>query len=352
MKKATQFAVLAILALLTIGTSMLLSDEGRIPILSLAAAPPYVITAPGHYILTEDVTFAGTIIVIRSNQVTVDLNGFNLSGGGGAPAILIDTAVATFFITIRNGTIRGGSHGIDDNNVNRTRVRIEDLTVDSMDFRGISIDKANHVEIERCHVRNIFGDDGIFVSGDTGLFNGRFVDNEAAGVQGFGIRLAGLQGGEVRRNIATLFGGNAGTQAGIKLTDVGGGAGLGAGGNIIEGNTVTRPIAGGGADEGISLTSCDGNLIERNTVDLNTASGIRLEDSSRNKLHENVAQGNAGNGMDTFGASNGNLFLENLAESNGGNGIDCAGADNNLRGNMLRGDGVGAFCVDAGGNIL
>jgi parallel beta-helix repeat protein len=351
MKRFAQLLVLAMLCLPAVGSFPLLADEGRIPIVSLAAAPPYVINTPGDYILTEDVTFAGTIIVIQSNQVTVDLNGFNLTGGGGLPAILIDTAFATFFVTIRNGTIRGGSHGIDDNDVNRTRVRIEDLTVDSMDLRGISIDKAAHAEIERCHVRNIFGDDGIFVSGFSTVFNGRFVDNEVVAVGGFGMRIDGLQGGEVRRNITTLFGFNAGSQAGIKLGDVGAGPGAGAGANIIEENTAVRPQ--GVAEEGIHLTSCDGNLIENNTVKGNQASGIRLEDSSNNKLHENVAQGNIGNGMDTTGiTSNNNFFLENVAGNNGGNGIDCAGGGDNLRGNMIRGDGVGALCVDAGGNIL
>src|SRR5262245_15938860 len=90
-------ATLLLFSLFALYPSRALPDEGRIPIVGLAAVPPYVITAPGHYILTEDVTFAGTIIVIRSNQVTVDLNGFNLTGGGGAPVILIDTAFATFF---------------------------------------------------------------------------------------------------------------------------------------------------------------------------------------------------------------------------------------------------------------
>lgn len=349
MKRYAGLLVLVMFTLSTVGTSRLLADEGRIPLLSLPG-PPFVITAPGHYILTEDVTFAGNIILIQSHQVTVDLNGFNLTGASGFPVIVIDSATASFFVTIRNGTLSQGSTGIQHVGLNRLRVRIENVTVNAMDIRGISLDRAAHAEIVSCHVRNIFGDDGIFVSGFSALLNGRIVDNEVTGVGGFGIRVEGLQGGEIRRNIASFWGLNAGVQAGLMVADVGAGAGLGAGGNIIEGNVVGRPQ--GAADEGINLTSADGNLIENNVVKANTAAGIRLQDSSRNRLHKNAAHGNTGDGMETAGASDANLFLENITGDNGGLGIDCAGVGNNARGNLFFGDGLGGLCIDAGGNIL
>ena len=350
MRKGIARTVLVALACLApMGSSEILADEGRIPIHSLPG-PTFVIVAPGHYLLTENVTFAGTIIVIRSNDVTVDLNEFTLTGVPGSPVIVIDSGSALFNITIRNGSLNGGSAGIQHIGLSRIRVRIQNVSVNATDLRGISIDRAAHVEIEGCHVRNATGDDGIFVSGFSALFNGRFVDNEVVATGGYGIRLEGLQGGEVLRNITTLYGNNAGLQAGIRLTDLGVAPGLGAGSNIIEGNSAVRPL--GATEDGIILNSSDGNLIERNTVKGNTASGIRLEDSARNKLHENVAQGNTLSGLDSIGAASvGNFFLDNEGGDNGGLGIDCGAAGNHLRGNVFFGDGFGAGCVLVAFNV-
>ncbi len=349
MKGIVKF-VIALLCLAAFGPSEILADEGRIPLHSLPG-PTFIIIAPGHYILTEDVVFAGVIIVIQSNEVTVDLNGFTLTEGGAFPVIVIDANFATRDITIRNGTLLRGTQGIQwvgAAAAPRIRVRIEKVEVADTTGRGISIDRAEYVEIVSCRVRNA-GSDGIFVSGFNELFGGRILDNRVEGADGFGILLAGLQGGEVRRNLTSGYGMLGGFQAGIRLIDVGAAPGLGAGGNIIEGNTAVRPV--GVQEDGINLNSSDGNLIENNVVKANTACGIRLENSSRNKLHENVAEMNTLNGMDTVGASDGNLFLMNVGGNNGGLGIDCAGAANQVRGNVFVADGIGAGCVDAGGNI-
>lgn len=343
-KAIARSSLVALICLAPMGASGLFADEGKIPIHSLVG-PTFGILTPGHYILTEDVSFAGTIILIRSSDVTVDLNGFTLTGGGGLPVIAIDPAAAAFNVTIRNGSINGGSAGIDDiGAVGRVRVRIQNVSVNAPDLRGISLDRAAHVEIEGCHIRNVLNDDGIYVNGATAVFHGRFVDNEVVAAGGFGIRLEGLQGGEILRNIVSLFGNNAGTQAGIRLTDLGVAPGLGAGGNNIAENTVFKPL--GASEDGISLNSSDGNLIERNILKENTLNGIRLEDSARNKLHENVAHRNTAIGLESVGAASlGNFFLDNEGGDNGIMGIVCGAAGNQLRGNVFFGNGFGAGCV-------
>jgi len=352
MKKIGGCAALGLVWVAAMGSSGLLADEGRIPLLSLAAAPPFFITEPGHYFLTENITFgAAPIIQIQANDVTVDLNDFTLTGGAAFPVIVVDSAFSTRNVTIRNGAILMGAEGIGDVGANRVRVFIEGVRMGNQVGRGIGIDQAEYVEISSCRIGDT-GGDGIFVSGFNALFGGRFLDNLVERAGGFGIRLSGLRGGEVRRNLTTGYGSIAGFQAGIRLDDLGAAPGLGAGGNVIDGNTAAGPS--GASEDGIILVSSDGNLVENNTAKLNTACGIRLDNSSRNKAYENVATNNTVNGMDALGASaEGNLFLQNVTGNNGGVGIDCTAAlGNQIRGNMLFGDGVGAGCVDAGGNIL
>ena len=59
-----------------LAASLCHADEGRIPIVG-----PVTINAPGHYIVTRDFSYpSGNGILIRSNNVTLDLNGFTITG--------------------------------------------------------------------------------------------------------------------------------------------------------------------------------------------------------------------------------------------------------------------------------
>lgn len=75
------------------------------------ASVPAVITRPGLYCLKRDLAFTGSsgaAITIEANNVTLDLNGFRLGGGGGGSGTLASGVYATDRrnITIRNGIIR------------------------------------------------------------------------------------------------------------------------------------------------------------------------------------------------------------------------------------------------------
>jgi hypothetical protein len=81
--------------------------EARRPISSV----PFVINASGSYYLTKNLTSAGgsNAIIIQANNVTLDLNGFNLSstensGALGSYGIAIN---ATSGVAILNGSITG-----------------------------------------------------------------------------------------------------------------------------------------------------------------------------------------------------------------------------------------------------
>lgn len=71
------------------------------------------ITAPGSYVLINDITASGTVLQINAPDVTLDLNGFTISQDGGRRADGIFLGANARNVEIRNGTVRGfGRHGI------------------------------------------------------------------------------------------------------------------------------------------------------------------------------------------------------------------------------------------------
>src|SRR5262245_53371403 len=75
--------------------------ERRTPISSL----PFTISAPGSYVVTSNLTSAGAGITISANDVTVDLNGFNLTAGPGGNGVRVSGARTN--ICVRNGSVSG-----------------------------------------------------------------------------------------------------------------------------------------------------------------------------------------------------------------------------------------------------
>lgn len=84
---------------------------------------PVTITKPGSYRLSGNLTVpAGTDgIVIAADEVTLDLNGFLMSGG--AARGVTDNDVARRNIAIHDGTVRFGDTGIDMGNSDGAQIR-------------------------------------------------------------------------------------------------------------------------------------------------------------------------------------------------------------------------------------
>ena len=104
--------------------------EPRISVQSLGSQPPYVISQPGSYFLSANISAVSGQkgIFINADNVTLDLNGFAMIGNlNGDDAIFFN---GRRNVTVRNGVIRDwvkeGVDGYLSNNV-----RIEDLTVDN-----------------------------------------------------------------------------------------------------------------------------------------------------------------------------------------------------------------------------
>lgn len=104
---------------------------------------PVSINRAGSYRLASNLVVPGGIngIEISANDVTLDLNGFRLTGGGSAKAIRSTGPYER--IEIANGTISSFSNGIDLMTSSHTVVR--DVRIGS----NISIATGSHARIQR-----------------------------------------------------------------------------------------------------------------------------------------------------------------------------------------------------------
>ena len=144
-------------------------------ILSQATTPgPHTILAPGSYKLTSDLTGGPTVLTIIADDVTVDLNGFTIDGGG-APGPVVSVAGSN--VTIRNGTVRNtGSEGI---NAAGEGAAIERVSVHDC---GLGIVATGGARITGCDLRDI-QNDGIIASFSSTVTDCTVV---RAGLGGFG----------------------------------------------------------------------------------------------------------------------------------------------------------------------
>lgn len=122
--------------------------EKRTPISSV----PFTIYTPGSYYLTRNLTYTGTDTAIQVSEdligpqyVTIDLNGFTLTGPGIANGYAINSG-ASAGLTVKNGTITNFLYGI----LNAGALLAYDLHVDSCDY-GISSSNGPNI-IRNCHV--------------------------------------------------------------------------------------------------------------------------------------------------------------------------------------------------------
>ena len=254
------------------------------------SALPFTISNPGYYYLTRNLTgvIGSNGISIESNNVTLDLKGFQLLGasGGGSADDGVEVANVSS-VTIRNGTISGwhgsgvlfplpllsiGSllydlhvsnnfqHGIRTGD----RAIIHDVTATNNGLTGISGSRSS--VIERCIVS----------------------DNQDGGIRAsFNATITGCS---VMQNSGN------GIEAGQ--------------GSVVRGNTVT---SNGG--DGVKVFA--GSLVEQNTIGLNglqvaDGAGVRATGSFNRITNNNVFSNDYG-----FAVADSTLTIGNYAVNNG-----------------------------------
>ena len=247
------------------------SDEVRIPI----SACGTVITSSsgsGSYYLTSNLTCTGHGIKIYASNVTVDLNGFTLSGDRDS----IDSGIYIYGystypvanVEIRNGTIRNFGNGIHTSTSYTSDIRIRDVRVLNNSQNGLYVPALGTL-VENCLVDSNGGDYGILAGNYATIINNSIRFNS-----GWGIFVSWH----------CLISGNT----------------------IISNNQSEDSSSGG-------LRVYGGNYVKNNLVRLNNTRNIYVYNTD-NVIEENVLTYSSGYGL--YFVSGGNFYANNRASGN------------------------------------
>jgi parallel beta helix pectate lyase-like protein len=319
-------ALLSGIFLLLAGLTGARAEDGRVRVIR-----PIVITAPGYYLVAQDIdASSGPVISIRSNNVTLDLGGHVLSTTATDVALIqLDGPLQN--VEVKGGTLLGGRQSIasppQSGGVSLRVEEVEMVPAAGIPLgTGIRVASADYVEVRSCRIT---APTGISIDSEVGggaerNWRGRLFGNTLF-VSSRGMVLEGLTGGEVRENLIRK---SPAALTGILLI-------RGNGGNRVAENQI-----GEGGGDAIAIES-------------------RAWDVDGNMVSGNVLTGNGGHGVVTDG--NGALLEGNVISANSGCGITfrfsfSVPEGNAYRTNMLRGNTGGGVCgfpnTDAGGNIL
>lgn len=304
------------------------ASEGRIPVWE-----PTVITQPGHYVLTRDLTVpAGVIpIQIRTGGVTVDLNGHVLESAGITEPVILISGADTGVTVVHNGEIRGGLHGIHalSGGLQR-RLFCRDLRISHPFSHGILVESTDDVELLRIVIGG--GQVGIELLNAAGATGTAHISYPGEWCP----TLTSCSPAIRVRGVTTLIEGGIlellpdGGIPAIELID--------APRSIIRNVVVGfRPDPGGAGATGpvIRLQNSPGVLIADNTIHGNGSdgsNGIFVDDTSdRVKIINNVITSCGNDGIQVL--SEGSFIVDNLVGGNGGAGIFVGGSNNLVQGN-------------------
>lgn len=171
----------------------------------------FTISTAGSYRLTSDLnaTAGQTGIFIDTSNVTIDLNGFTIHGGGEVGLTDGISMANGSNIEIRNGAVRGFlRHGIFAANATNVRVidvRALDNTADGINLEGQNPGQGGHL-IRNCNASGN-GGEGLRMVANGGLIEGNVsLDNGGAGIEAPANQI-GIGGNVVRDNTIGISGG-------------------------------------------------------------------------------------------------------------------------------------------------
>jgi parallel beta-helix repeat protein len=308
--------------------------------------------------VTTSITFdanldcAGDGLIVGADKVTIDLNGFALSGNTTGVGIQV---LGFEKVTIENGLIESFEDGIHVGG-NAQKVKITDVTVFGCQGDGIDLDDSDAGKVKGCFLNgNLLrgltigpGGQGNKIEKTTAVGHstagfevggsGNVLKKVDAAVNTQGILLLG-DGNEVSSCRALRSADHGieieGSSNEVAKCDVAGSLAEGilvdgGSGNVLEKNVVT-----GSRQDGILLTDADGTVVKKNTVSASELDGIAVAADSAGVLVEgNESFGNHTDGIDTESAST--TLKKNEVYANGELGIEADGGAIDGGGNEAR----------------
>jgi hypothetical protein len=138
-------------------------------------ALPYEITTRGYYTINANLTSSGDGIIVKANNVTIDLKGYTIEGSGAGSYHGIKM-IGRDNVEIRNGTVRRfGGNGIYEQSSSGRSQRVINMRVIANNGYGIFLSGYNSM-VKDCTISDN-GDTGVsvsngIVSGNTAFGNG------------------------------------------------------------------------------------------------------------------------------------------------------------------------------------
>jgi len=309
------------------------------------AAPPtpvttcgQVLSLPGDYILTGDLTCAGTAVVINGDNVRFNLGGFSLSGDSTGSGIEVSFVSR---VRVRGGTVRRFGNGVRLDTSNS--VRVSDMTLvangDGIQFQasdnnrisdsmitgntiGVRLEGSDNNTVSDNTISNNVADPAVAVSGGVLVQNGStgnvISSNILASNGTLGVTLQSSDSNRVESNTVSNAGGS---HRGISV--------IASSLNTVRGNTVTGNSFG--IELGPGLGTATGNVIVGNTANTNSLGVFVLAGAAANTIRLNTATGNSFVDLsDDNSACDANVWTTNTfvtdlvnGVSDGGPGVGC-----------------------------
>jgi hypothetical protein len=169
-----------------------------------AAAAPRVLnncaalTEPGSYVVGRNLSATGDCFVVQADFVTVDLDGFVITGNGTGSAFAESLSVGRHDIVIRNGVITGFASAVGMGHSNS--VSVDRITATANTFNALVLGDTSTVTNSRITNNNGLG----MLMGARALVTGNTVnENQGAGINvGTG---SSIIGNAVGRNQTGIF---------------------------------------------------------------------------------------------------------------------------------------------------
>ncbi|MDH3593165.1 MAG: hypothetical protein OER88_14865, partial [Planctomycetota bacterium] len=296
-------------------TTALHAADGAMPIWE-----PTVITQPGHYVVTRDITTAaGPVLNIQVANVSIDFNCNTLETADAAAAVVhyipppTEADHADGSIRIFNGTLHGGMYGVLVEGPAQTAVALHDLRIGSATEAAVKVDNVGSLEARGIIV--IDAKVGMDLATDTSAGDPRgqaSISDVSIQAEG-GIHCASVNC-DVRDGVFDIGSAVATTPA-LMLTDAVGGGARG----IIIVNSMPA-----GSNPMVELIGSRGIIIVNSRVYGGGASGISPCVRSDATSHDTRIQHSSLSGCGQEGVrllSDGNVVADNSINDNGTDGI-------------------------------
>ena len=261
-------------------------------------------TTNAVYTLTKDIDTTGTCFTILADNVTLDMNGFNITGDDGSQdyGVYVNGYNET---TIKNGEIYDFDVGIYL--LNNKNNNITNVTANSMAYGwyGVGI---YLVSSSNNTLTSITTD-----SNTVGVNLGSSLNNILTNINAASNSVYGVY--------FYLGSNNNLTNSNVNLNE------YGIYFDSSSNNTLTNITANSNLQDGISFDSSSNNILTTISIDLNINEGINLASSSNNILTDIITTSNS-EGIYMSSDSNNNTLTNITAESNL-NGIEIDGSLNN-----------------------